>query len=263
MNAVSTNVHTLPLSSQVVAAEARRAALVASDIVVEIGEVRILNGASLTLWPGEVHVLIGPNGAGKSTLANVITGHIRPISGTLELRGQPLHGPTWLRARRGLSRKFQVPRIFSRLSVEDHFRMLRVPIDEAGIFSPLLAGAERQQRGGLLSHGSRQWLELHMVLLQQPSVVVLDEPTAGMPRSERARLAEIIREHRHDRAYLIVEHDMDFVEAVADRVSFMHEGRVLISGSFAEIQAHPTVREIYLGYGERSAADVPLSAITS
>jgi ABC-type uncharacterized transport system ATPase subunit len=232
--------------------------LVATDIVVDFDEAKILKGASLTVEEGEIHVVIGPNGAGKTTLANVLTGHIRPTSGRVELRGEPLTGVAWRRARRGVGRKFQVPRVFTRLSARENLAVAAAGQrkggetrlgDDIGVEDILDTRAE------LLSHGWRQRLEMKMVLEQGPAVAVLDEPTAGIPRSERAELARIIKQQRAQVTYLIVEHDMEFVEAVADRVSFMHDGRVVASGTFAEIRRHPTVREIYLGEAVTASPD--------
>lgn len=224
--------------------------LAVRDVCVDFNKAKILEGASLTVEEGEIHVLIGPNGAGKTTLANVLTGHVRPTSGHVELRGEPLTGVSWRRARRGIGRKFQVPRVFARLTAQQNLAIASGRERKGG--DPSLGrdiGVEDilDTPAEVLSHGWRQRLEMKMVLDQGPVVGVLDEPTAGMPKSERVELARILKEHRGQMTYLIVEHDMDFVEAVADNVSFMHDGRVMASGTFAEIRTHPTVREIYLG----------------
>jgi urea transport system ATP-binding protein len=223
-------------------------------VSVVLDGVEILHNVSLNLLRGEIHVLIGPNGAGKTTLANAITGHVPMAEGRILFNGRPLTGPSWRRARRGLGRKFQVPRIFTRLTAQENIAVAdaRQRKEEGdGVVADLgqEIGVEEilDTPAEALSHGWRQRLEMRMVLGQRPVAGVLDEPTAGMPKSERAELARIIKEHRGQLTYLIVEHDMDFVEAVADRVSFMHEGRVTTTGTFEEIQIHPTVREIYLG----------------
>jgi urea transport system ATP-binding protein len=223
--------------------------LVARDILVELNGTRILNGASLTVAEGEAHVLIGPNGAGKTTLANVLTGHVRPVSGTVELLGHPLTGRPWRRVRQGVGRKFQVPRIFHRLTAAQnltvaHKRSGLGDLAHAGIIS---LDEVRDVKGEALSHGWRQWLEMGMVLSQGPKVTVLDEPTAGMPKREREEFARLIAEKRGKLTYLIVEHDMDFVAAAADIVSFMHDGRIVVTGSFDTVRSHPLVRNIYLG----------------
>ena len=226
--------------------------LEADEIKVELDGTRILLGASLQIRPGEVHVLIGPNGAGKTTFANAITGHVPIASGEVRLRGTPLRGDVSSRVRAGIGRKFQVPRVFSRLTAAQNMAVA------AGGRSVVLSGPEGSDTIDIgdpfrsadeLSHGQRQRLELKMVLSRSPAIAVLDEPTAGMTRKERSELAEIIRSEAGDHTFLIVEHDMDFVETVADRVSFMRDGLVVASGSFAEIAADPVVREVYLGGG--------------
>ncbi len=224
--------------------------LAACDVYVDFNESKILRGATLAVQEGEIHVLIGPNGAGKTTLANVLTGHVRPTAGHVELRGEPLTGAPWRRVRRGVGRKFQVPRVFPRLTAAENLAIAaprRERTDEPSVGRDIGVEDIRDTQAELLSHGWRQRLEMRMVLDRRPVVAVLDEPTAGMPKPERVALARILREHRGHMTYLIVEHDMDFVEAVADKVSFMHEGQLLASGTFAEIREHPIVREIYLG----------------
>jgi urea transport system ATP-binding protein len=211
---------------------------------VAFGGVVAVDCVSLELWRGEVHVLIGPNGAGKTTLANVISGHVRAQAGGVTLDGEPLGGPPHRRARRGLGRKFQIPRVFPRLNAREQLELaapsapldhLRAELDELG-----------STPGDQLSHGWRQWLELQMVLLQKPSVIVLDEPTAGLTRSDRDRLADAIDAVEYG-TFLVVEHDLDFVGRIAHRVSFMHNGRLLRTGTFGEIAGDAAVREAYLG----------------
>ena len=204
----------------------------------------VLNGASLAVEPGEVHVVVGPNGAGKTTLANVVCGHLPARAGRVLLDGVPLTGPPHRRARRGLGRKFQVPRVFPRLTAREQLRLAAPHADLSHLESEL---AEIDALSGdQLSHGWRQWLELQMVLLQAPSVVVLDEPTAGLARNDRHRLAEAI-EAVDFGTFLVVEHDLDFVARIAHRVSFMHDGRVVRTGSYDEIIGDPMVRAAYLG----------------
>jgi ABC-type uncharacterized transport system ATPase subunit len=219
-------------------------ALRCEGISVAFGPTVVLEDVSLDVLPGEVHVLVGPNGAGKTTLANVISGHVVPRGGRVLLDGEPLTGPPHRRARRGLGRKFQIPRVFPRLTAREQLELaapdadlthLRAQLDELG-----------RVPGEQLSHGWRQWVELQMVLLQRPSVVVLDEPTAGMARGERGELADAIDAVEHG-TFLVVEHDLDFVARIADRISFMHHGRLLRTGTFEELSCHPIVREAYLG----------------
>ncbi len=214
------------------------------DVEVSFGEVSVLEGVSLELRRGEVHFLIGPNGAGKTTLANVITGHVTAAAGSVEFCGRPLRGAPWRRARRGIARKFQVPRVFPRLDARQNLELAGDGGEEA-------VEREFERLGTVpaeqLSHGQKQWLELQMTLAGSPLLAVLDEPTAGMTREDRVALAERIRELRGEVTFLIVEHDLDFVALAADRVSFLHQGELMASGSFDEIEAHPVVRAAYLG----------------
>jgi urea transport system ATP-binding protein len=232
-------------------------ALVARDIVVELDESRILNGCSLEVAAGQIHALIGPNGAGKTTLANVLTGHVKPISGTVELYGEPLTGATWRRTRRGMGRKFQIPRVFPRITSEQNLQVARSrSLSNGHDTGPDLDVDEiRSIPGDVLSHGWRQKLEMMMVSSQRPRFAVLDEPTAGMTKDERSELAEMILSRRGTVTYLVVEHDMGFVKTVADRVSFMHDGQLAVTGTFVEIEAHPTVRQIYLGESADASGD--------
>jgi ABC-type uncharacterized transport system ATPase subunit len=224
--------------------------LCCENVTVSFGSTTVLKDVCLELTAGEVHVLVGPNGAGKTTLANVICGHVIAQTGHVTLNGEPLSGPPHKRARRGLGRKFQIPRVFPRLTAREQLelaaphadlRHLDTTLDELG-----------DTPGAELSHGWRQWLELQMVLSQTPSVIVLDEPTAGMPRRERHRLADAIDAVGFG-TFLIVEHDLDFVARIAHRVSFMHNGRLLRTGTFQELRADPFIQSTYLG----SAAGEP------
>ncbi len=217
-----------------------------TDVSVAFGPTVVLSDVSLELHAGEVHVLIGPNGAGKTTLANVISGHVVAQRGTVLLDGKPLTGPPHRRARRSLGRKFQIPRVFPRLTAREQLELAAPHADLSHLEQQLTELGETP--GDELSHGWRQWLELQMVLLQRPSVIVLDEPTAGMPRSDRGKLADTIDAVEFG-TFLIVEHDLDFVARIADRVSFMHNGRLLLTGTFDEVSHHPTVREAYMGTG--------------
>jgi len=212
---------------------------------VAFGDVRVLDRVSLELRAGEVHFLIGPNGAGKTTLANAITGHVGASAGTVEYRGRRLAGSPWRRARLGIARKFQVPRVFPRLDARQNIELASRRFEPNGIGAALAElGPTPAER---LSHGWRQWLELQMVLAGDPTLAVLDEPTAGMTQEDRAEFAKRLRARAGETTFLVVEHDLDFVAQAADRVSFLHEGRLLFTGTFTEIEANPVVRAAYLG----------------
>jgi ABC-type uncharacterized transport system ATPase subunit len=215
------------------------------ELDVAFGAVSVLRKASLKVGRGEAHFLIGPNGAGKTTLANAITGHVAAGDGSIEFCGRPLRGAPWRRARRGIARKFQVPRVFPRLDARQNLELAgnRSPNAEVEGELERIGGAPAEQ----LSHGQRQWLELQMTLARRPLLAVLDEPTAGMTREDRVALAARIRKLRGEVSFLVVEHDLDFVAEAADRVSFLHQGELRLTGSFAEVEADPLVRSIYIG----------------
>ena len=228
----------------------------ARDVDVVLDGNHILHSASLEVQPGEIHVLIGPNGAGKTTLANAITGHVAIAGGSVELHGHALRGSVVHRARAGVGRKFQVPRVFERLTAKDNLTVARRRSAKKSAIELELDDTTLSTAAEELSHGQRQRLELDMVLSQKPAVAVLDEPTAGMTRSEREDLARVLRAAAGQQTFLIVEHDMDFVGTVADTVSFMQDGQVIVTASFKEVSEHPAVRSAYLGGGtERLAAD--------
>lgn len=207
------------------------------DIHVRFGAFAALSGVSLDVQQGEVHVLVGPNGAGKTTLANVVTGHTPQHAGSVLFDGVALTGAPWRRARRGIGRKFQVPRVFPRL-------------DRAGNLT--VAGGAGVSGGdgiwaGHLSHGEKQRLELELVVRRSPRLIVLDEPTAGMPPADRRALAEQIMGRTGDVSYLVVEHDLDFVRSIATRVSFLMGGRLVLTGGYDEVRADPRVISAYIG----------------
>ena len=149
-------------------------ALSARDVVVSFGATPILRSASITVAVGEIHALIGPNGAGKTTLANVFTGHVRPSAGVIELHGETLSGPTWRRIRKGIGRKFQIPRVFPRLTCEQNLRVATRRSSAVVDHEEFAKADISSTLGSSLSHGWRQRLELRMVETQQPLVAVLD-----------------------------------------------------------------------------------------
>jgi len=241
------------------------------DITVSFDGLTVLDSLTLTLMRGEMRFLIGPNGAGKTTLLDVITGKTQPRSGTVRFEGYDLAG--WQEhdiAQRGIGRKFQTPTVFPSLSVVQN---LEIAVGaRAGLFRALgrlpseqhklvwetlrLIGLEgrAQQRSGQLSHGEKQWLEIGMLLVQEPNLLLLDEPVAGMTRGERDRtvtLLERMQAAYPDRTILIVEHDMAFVRQLAKTVTVLHLGRVLSEGTMEEVQSDPRVIDVYLGHGKR------------
>ncbi|HSA49110.1 MAG TPA: urea ABC transporter ATP-binding protein UrtD [Yinghuangia sp.] len=234
---------------------------------------RAIDGIDLTVREGELRFLIGPNGAGKTTLVDVVTGLTRPTGGSVVFAGREIVGRREHQiVRLGIGRTFQTAVVFEELTVEENvdlaasFRM-RLPallrrrkgrsdkvasvLDRAGLLD--LAG----QRAGVLSHGQRQWLEIAMLLAQEPRLLLLDEPVAGMSRAERERTGELLADVARDRTVLVIEHDMEFVRTYASTVTVLHEGRVLTEGDMAHVQADPQVREVYLGRSRDTRAAEP------
>ena len=225
-------------------------------LTMRFGGVTAVAGADFTLAVGELRCLIGPNGAGKSTFFKCLTGQLHPTDGEILFDGASLVGedPHAI-ARRGISIKTQVPSLFDGLSVAENLRIAaartrnradtRAAVDE---IVQLIGLAERAGSvAGQLPHGQRQWLELGLVLACDPRLMLLDEPTAGMTKQEVARTAEIIREIGRDRAMIVVEHDMQFIQMIAHRVTVFHQGRILAEDTMDNILADVQVRDVYLG----------------
>jgi urea transport system ATP-binding protein len=236
------------------------------DITVSFDGFKALNALSLTIERGELRCIIGPNGAGKTTMMDVITGKTRPDAGTAFF-GQTFdltRLPETEIARLGIGRKFQKPTVFESHTVFENLELAmktdkRVRASLLATLSPAqrdliartlktirLAGSE-DRLAGSLSHGQKQWLEIGMLLMQEPELILLDEPVAGMTDAETARTAELILELAGQHSVVVVEHDMDFVGKIARTVTVLHEGSVLAEGSMAAVQADERVIEVYLG----------------
>lgn len=242
------------------------AVLSAEDITVSFGGFMAVRGMSLALGRHELHFLIGPNGAGKTTMLDVICGKTKAVSGRVLLDGKTdlTRKKEFEIARLGIGRKFQAPSIFANLSVQENLelagdanrsvlRSLRSRRN-SGMTSEMnrvqeLIGLTGRSgtRAGSLSHGEKQWLEIGMLLLQKPSVLLLDEPVAGMTDEETVKTGELLKEIAKDCSVVVVEHDMEFVRSFASRVTVMHEGKLLKEGTMTEIQSDPAVAEVYLG----------------
>ncbi|SOH95028.1 branched-chain amino acid transport system ATP-binding protein [Monaibacterium marinum] len=231
------------------------------------GVLKASDGVSLDLRAGEIHALIGPNGAGKSTLIAQIAGSLRPDSGTIRFAGQDVTrlGPS-ARARRGLGRSFQISQVIAGFTVRQNI-LLAVQARAGRAYAMLRRAArdndamqqvtEYAQRVGLaerldveasdIAHGERRRLEIAMALAMRPKVFVLDEPMAGMGAEGVAVMTQLLDPLRHEAPILLVEHDMQAVFALADRISVLVYGRIIASGSVAEIRNDPEVRRAYLG----------------
>ncbi len=236
------------------------------DVSVSFDGFKALNQLSLYIDAGELRCLIGPNGAGKTTLMDVITGKTRPDSGSVFF-GQTLDllqmdEPAIAQA--GICRKFQKPSVFETLSVFENLELALAA--NKGAWATLFArlnGAQqerieqvmeiigltehRSRLAGILSHGQKQWLEIGMLLMQEPKVMLVDEPVAGMTHQEVERTAQLLLSLQGERSIIVVEHDMEFVRSIAQRVTVLHEGSVLTEGSMAEVQNDPRVIQVYLG----------------
>lgn len=236
------------------------------EITVSFDGFRALNKLSLAIDAGELRCIIGPNGAGKTTMMDVITGKTRPDAGTAFF-GQSLDLTRMSEpeiAHAGIGRKFQKPTIFEQHTVFENLE-LAMKTDKRvwkSLFAWLadderdriadtlrlirLAG-EADRTAGLLSHGQKQWLEIGMLLMQEPRLLLLDEPVAGMTDDETERTAELFVSLAGRHSLVVVEHDMAFVEALGGKVTVLHEGAVLAEGDLATVQNDPRVIEVYLG----------------
>ncbi len=236
------------------------------DIAVSFDGFKALNGLSLSIDAGELRCIIGPNGAGKTTLMDVITGRTRPDSGSCYF-GQTIDLTRLSEAEiahAGIGRKFQKPTVFENHTVFENLELAlkadkrvrrtllaRLGSAERDRIAQTLARirlADRADRtAGLLSHGQKQWLEIGMLLMQEPKLLLLDEPVAGMSDEETERTAELFLGLAGTHSLVVVEHDMAFIESIARKVTVLHEGSVLAEGPMAQVQADPRVIEVYLG----------------
>jgi urea transport system ATP-binding protein len=227
---------------------------------------KAINGLSLVIAEGEMRAVVGPNGAGKTTMLDIITGKTKPDSGEVFWDGDV--DLTKLdeagSARLGIGRKFQKPTVFETLSVEDNLMLSlagprgvrpslfhRTSGAQAARLDELLetvrlSGARDRLAGGL-SHGQKQWLEIGMLLAQDPQLLLVDEPAAGMTDAETMRTAELLRSLAGKHSVVVIEHDMDFVRALDCKVTVLHRGAVLAEGSLDHVSANPEVVEVYLG----------------
>jgi urea transport system ATP-binding protein len=235
-------------------------------VTVSFDGFRALNNLSFTLAPGEMRAIIGPNGAGKTTMMDVVTGKTRPDAGDVIFDGnQDLTrlDETEI-AELGIGRKFQKPTVFDMHTVEDNIRLalksdrrVRATLTwheshaESGrintIVETIRLAPLRNRIAGLLSHGQKQWLEIGMLLAQDPKLLLVDEPAAGMTDAETRQTAELLKEINRDRTVVVVEHDMAFVRDLGVRITVLHEGTVIAEGSIDQVSANERVIEVYLG----------------
>jgi urea transport system ATP-binding protein len=246
--------------------KARKKRLYIENLTVSFDGFKALNDLTLYVDPGEMLCIIGPNGAGKTTMMDVITGKTRPDSGTawfgdgvdlLEMSEAEIVAA-------GIGRKFQKPTVFEQLTVFENlelalagtrsfvktFRARITPAQHKRIDEVLdIIGLwnQRESLGRILAHGQKQWLEIGMLLMQNPELLLVDEPVAGMTPHEIERTSELLRSLAGEHSVVVVEHDMAFVRSIAKRVTVLHEGHVIAEGDMDKVQKDPKVIEVYLG----------------
>jgi urea transport system ATP-binding protein len=227
---------------------------------------KAIDTLDLVLGKNELRVIIGPNGAGKTTLLDLICGKTRATSGTINFKGNEL---TQMReheiVRAGVGRKFQTPSIYENLTVYENLevsfprgrtafgalwfkRTKDVEERVQQVAAEVLLSDKLDQQAALLSHGQKQWLEIGMLLMQDPELLMLDEPVAGMTVNEREQTAELLNRISKNRAVIVIEHDMEFVRKIAKTVTVLHQGKVLAEGSMDKVQSDEKVIEVYLGH---------------
>jgi urea transport system ATP-binding protein len=240
--------------------------LALEGVTVSFDGFKAVNDLNLYIGKDELRVIIGPNGAGKTTVLDLICGRTQVSSGSIRFKDQEITGLKEQEiVRRGIGRKFQTPSIYEDLTVFENLE-ISVPrgrtvagalfwkrtnevIDRVHEIARLIfLEGQIDRLAETLSHGQKQWLEIGMLLIQDPELLMLDEPVAGMSVSERTRTAELLERVSKGRAVIVIEHDMKFVESIADRVTVLHQGKVLAEGSMATIQDNPQVKEVYLGH---------------
>ncbi|WP_291590656.1 urea ABC transporter ATP-binding protein UrtD [Comamonas sp. UBA7528] len=236
------------------------------DVHVSFDGFKAINGLNLDIAPGELRCIIGPNGAGKTTMMDIITGKTRPDSGTVFF-GSTIdllrHNEPQI-AQLGIGRKFQKPTVFEQLTVFENlelalkthkgvkhsmfFRLDSAQSDRlAEVLHTIHLAGSVHRMAGELSHGQKQWLEIGMLLMQDPKLLLLDEPVAGMTDDETARTAELFLRLKGQHSLMVVEHDMSFIATISEKVTVLCDGCVLAEGTLAQVQADERVIEVYLG----------------
>jgi urea transport system ATP-binding protein len=242
-------------------------ALAVEDLTVSFDGFKAIDALTLYIDRSELRVIIGPNGAGKTTLLDLICGKTRASGGSIKFKNEEILGVAeHKRVRLGIGRKFQTPSIYENLSVFQNLEVsypagrsvwgalafqctadIRTRVET--VAADIGLGGERlQTEAGLLSHGEKQWLEIGMLLMQEPELLMLDEPIAGMSARERDLTADLLQRICQNRAVIVIEHDMDFVKKIAHKVTVMHQGKILAEGPMDQVQADPKVIDVYLGH---------------
>lgn len=234
-------------------------------ITVEFDGFQALNSLDFSMEQGELRIVIGPNGAGKTTLLDVISGQVSPTGGQVFFKNREITGlPQHRIANLGIGRKFQTPSVFDNLTLFENlelswhkkkgvFNTLFASVDPSitkqiyGILEHIGLAEKSNKPAGSLSHGEKQWLEIGMVIVQDPDLLLIDEPVAGMTDDETEKTAQLLLSIAQDQSILVIEHDMEFVRQIAQKVTVLHEGKILREGSVDQIQRDPQVMKIYLG----------------
>jgi len=245
-----------------------------TDVTVSFEGFKALQNLSFSIEKGEMRVVIGPNGAGKTTLLDVITGKVRPISGKVQFNG----GVNLLKmqeneiANLGIGRKFQTPSVFHNHEVFENMELsvrrsrnvsftltARLSAEQTEKIHSILETVKLAEavhdKAGSLSHGQKQWLEIAMLMAQDPQLILVDEPVAGMTGGERMQTAELLQRISQNHSLLVIEHDMEFVRQLNRKVTVLHEGMLLCEGTMQEVQNDPLVIEVYLGRSGEAVAN--------
>ncbi len=240
--------------------------LAIEGLTVSFDGFKAVDDLNLYIEEKELRVIIGPNGAGKTTVLDLICGKTKATSGSIKFKDFELTKlPEYKLVQLGVGRKFQTPSIYENLTVFENleisypkgrnvFGALRFKRDDVvlnkihEIADMIFLTELLEIQSGLLSHGQKQWLEIGMLLIQDPELLMLDEPVAGMSVVEREKTAELLNKIAKGRSLIVIEHDMEFVKQIAHRVSVLHQGKLLAEGSMESVQANPKVIEVYLGH---------------
>jgi len=240
--------------------------LAIEDLTVSFDGFKAVDALNFYLEKNELHVVIGPNGAGKTTVLDLICGKTKSTAGSIKFLNKELTTMAEHEiVRAGVGRKFQTPSIYENLTVFENLEV-SYPYGRSVFGSLLFRRSEKvkdkieeiskeimledalETEAGLLSHGQKQWLEIGMLLIQDPQLLMLDEPVAGMSVKEREQTGELLKRISKGRSVLVIEHDMDFVKQIAHKVTVLHQGKILAAGNMEKVQNDPSVIEVYLGH---------------
>lgn len=240
--------------------------LAIEDLTVSFDGFKAVDSLNLYVDKNELHVVIGPNGAGKTTVLDLICGKTKSTSGSIKFLNKELTKlPEHQIVREGVGRKFQTPSIYENLTVFENlevsyphgrgvfgsllFKRTQTVVDKIHeIAEEIMLTEKLDTEAGLLSHGQKQWLEIGMLLIQDPQLLMLDEPVAGMSVKEREQTADLLNKISQGRSVLVIEHDMEFVARIAHKVTVLHQGKILAAGKMDDVQKDPKVVEVYLGH---------------